>query len=331
MSDYLEQGEIYFFYRPKVNVERVQSLDDVQRLHVVLAPKDGAKIRLFLVGKKRLPEISRGKPKSTAREWMMNDLSGKPQEIGKALAPLEYDTKTRGEQEQGEAIPAGEGRYAIFERDGSSRLAYRLTSPDKPGKAQRELGILPQASYIISVRNPAVDVPGFPHAKPVFPKRLEEKFADKRWIDIDDPKLLDYEKAQLLLIGAHDDLGEEGIEITGSANLFKTLGLNEREWPTDALEGGKLAEPQMQAETLEPKRDRTKGGERGGQAARRTASAAGIAQALKGVEFPCDSQALLEQAKANDAPQEVVEVLQEIPSRKFETMADVQKAVGEVR
>ncbi|QTP58829.1 DUF2795 domain-containing protein [Billgrantia antri] len=331
MSDYLEQGEIYFFYRPKVNVERVQSLDDVQRLHVVLAPKDGAKIRLFLVGKKRLPEISRGKPKSTAREWMMNDLSGKPQEIGKALAPLEYDTKTRGEQEQGEAIPAGEGRYAIFERDGSSRLAYRLTSPDKPGKAQRELGILPQASYIISVRNPAVDVPGFPHAKPDFPKRLEEKFADKRWIDIDDPKLLDYEKAQLLLIGAHDDLGEEGIEITGSANLFKTLGLNEREWPTDALEGGKLAEPQMQAETLEPKRDRTKGGERGGQAARRTASAAGIAQALKGVEFPCDSQALLEQARANDAPQEVVEVLQEIPSREFETMADVQRAVGEVR
>ncbi|MCE8032212.1 DUF2795 domain-containing protein [Billgrantia tianxiuensis] len=331
MTDYVEQGEIYFFYRPKVNVEKVESLDDVQRLHVVLAPENGSRVRLFLVGKKRLPEIIKSKPKSTAREWMMNDLTGQPQEIGKALAPLEYATKTRGEQEQGEAIPAGEGRYVIFEREGSSRLAYRLTSPGKPGKAQRELGILPEGSYIISVRNPAIDVPGFPHSKPNFPKRLEEKFADKRWIDIDDPTLLDYEKAQLVLIGAHDDLGEEGIEITGTAHLFKTLGLNEREWPTEALEGGTLAEPQMQAETLAPKRDRTKGGERGGKAARKTASAAGIAQALRGMEFPCDSKALLEQAKANDAPREIVEVLGEFPDRKFETMADVQKTVGEVR
>lgn len=331
MTDYVEKGEIYFFYRPKVNVEKVQDLDDVQRLHVVLAPENRQTVRLFLVGKKRLPEILKGKPKSTAREWMMNDLTGKPKEIGKALAPLEYDTKTRGEQEQGEAIPAGEGRYVIFERDNSSRLAYRLTSPDKPGKAQRELGILPEGSYIISVRNPAIDVPGFPHSKPDFPKTLEEKFADKRWIDIDDPRLLDYEKAQLLLIGAHDDLAEEGIDITGQANLFKTLGLDEREWPTEALEAGKLAQPQMQAQTLAPKRDRTKGGERGGKAARKTASAAGIAQSLKGVEFPCDRQGLLKQAKANDAPREVIEVLNEFPERKFETMADVQKAVGEVR
>jgi hypothetical protein len=331
MANYVEKGEIYFFYRPKVNTEKVQSLDDVQRLHMVLAPEGQQTVRLFLVGKKRLPEIVKGKPKTTAREWMMNDLTGKPQEIGKALAPLEYETKTRGEQEQGEAIPAGEGRYTIFERDNSSRLAYRLTSPEKPGKAQRELGILPEGSYIISVRNPAIDVPGFPHSKPDFPKQLEEKFADKRWIDIDDAKLLDYEKAQLLLIGAHDDLREEGVEIAGKANLFKTLGLDEREWPTEALEGGKLAQPQMQAETLEPKHDRTKGGERGGKAARKTASAAGIAQALKGVEFPCGRKELLEQAKANDAVKEIVEVLNEFPSREFETMADVQKAVGEVR
>ncbi|MGQ4877255.1 DUF2795 domain-containing protein [Billgrantia sp. LNSP4103-1] len=331
MANYVEQGEIYFFYRPKVNAEKVESLDDVQRFHVVLAPDDRQTVRLFLVGKKRLPEIIEGKPKSTAREWMMNDLTGKPKEIGKALAPLEYATKTRGEQEQGEAIPAGEGRYAIFERDSSSRLAYRLTRPETPGKAQRELGILAEGSYIISVRNPAIDVPGFPDAKPSFPKELEKKFADKRWIDIDDARLLDYEKAQLLMIGAHDDLNEEGVEIGGKANLFKTLGLNEREWPTEALKSGKLAEPQMQAETLEPKRDRSKGGERGGKAARKTASAAGIAQALKGVEFPCGRKALLAQAKANDASNEIIDVLNEFPEREFETMADVQKAVGEIR
>jgi len=158
MATYVEKGDVYFFYRPKVNVEKMQGLGDVQRLHVVLAPDEEDAARLFVVGKKRMPKIIKSKPKSTAREWMMNDMTGKPKEIGKALAPLEYDTKTRGEQEQGEAIPVGEGRYVIFERDNSSRLAYRLSSPAKSGKAQEELGILAEASYVISVRNPAIDV-----------------------------------------------------------------------------------------------------------------------------------------------------------------------------
>ncbi|WP_228716819.1 DUF2795 domain-containing protein [Billgrantia pellis] len=331
MADYVEKGDIYFFYRPKVNVQKVASLDDIQRLYVVLVPDEGNDARLFLVGKKRMPEIVKGKPTSTAREWMMIDMTGKPKEIGESLAPLEYETKTRGEQEQGEAIPVGEGRYAIFERDDGSRLAYRLTSPAKPGQAQRELKILAEASYVISVRHPSLDVPGFPHAKPDYPKHLQDKFADKRWIDIDDSRLLDYENAQLLLIGAHDDLGEEEISISGKASLFKTLGLKRREWPTEALEGGRLAEPQMKPDTHEPRGDRSKGGERGGKAASDTASAAGIAQALKGVNFPCGKADLIKQATSNHAADEVIEALNEFPDRRYETMADIQKAVGEVR
>lgn len=331
MKAHVEKGDIYFFYRPRVNVEKIQSLDDIQRLHVVLAPDDETTARLFLVGKKRMPEIAKGKSKSTQREWMMNDMTGKLKDIGAALVPLEYETKTRGEQEQGEAIPVGEGRYAIFERDNSTRLAYRLSSPETPGKAQKELGILAEASFVISVRNPAIDVPGFPDSKPDYPKRLQDKFADKRWIDIDDGKLLDYESAQFLLIGAHDDLSEEGVKISGRANLFKTLGLKKREWPTEALEGGKLTEPQMQPEASEPEGDRSKGGERGGKAASNTASAAGIAKALKGTDFPCARSGLIKQAKANDAAREVIEVLNELSDKQYETMADVQKAVGEVR
>ncbi|MHB0777478.1 DUF2795 domain-containing protein [Halomonas sp. WWR20] len=332
MATYVEKGDIYFFYRPKVNVEKIRGLDDVQRLHMVLVPDDEKDTaRLFVVGKKRMPKIIKGKPQSTAREWMMNDMTGKPKEIGETLAPLEYETKTRGEQEQGEAIPVGEGRYAIFERHNSTRLAYRLSSPDKPGKAQQELAILAEASYIISVRNPAVDVPGFPDSKPNYPKRLQDKFADKRWIDIDDGQLLDYESAQFLLIGAHDALNEEDVTISGKPNLFKTLGLNKRDWPTQALEAGKLAQPQMKPEIHEPAGDRSKGGERGGKAARNTSSAAGVVHALKGVDFPCGKADLIKQAKANHAADEVMEVLDEFPRRQYETMADVQKAVGEVR
>ena len=74
MKDYVEKGDIYFFYRPKVNTPRVENIEDVQRLYLVLAPDDKDTARLFLVGKKRMPEISHGKPSSTAREWMMNDM-----------------------------------------------------------------------------------------------------------------------------------------------------------------------------------------------------------------------------------------------------------------
>lgn len=331
MTDYVEKGDIYFFYRPKVNAEKIQGRDDVQRLHLVLVSDAGDPARLFIVGKKQLPDIVEGQSKSTEREWMMNYLTGSLKAIGEALAPLEYETKTRGEQEQGEAIPVGEGRYAIYQRHNSTRLAYRLANPDKPGKAQDELGIRQEASYIISVRNPSVDVPGFPDSKPDYPKTLQNKFADKRWIDIDDPKLLNYEKAQLLLIGAHKDLSGEEINITGKADLFKTLGLKKRDWPTEALEQGKMADPEMKAEFAEPAGDRTKGGERGGKAATEAASSAGIAKALKGVDLPTDKSGLLKQAKSNKAANDIIDVLDDFPSREYKTMADVQKALGEVR
>ncbi|BBI62780.1 hypothetical protein HSBAA_40860 [Vreelandella sulfidaeris] len=57
MTDYVEKGDIYFFYRPKVNAQKVQNLDDVQRLHLVLVPDDDDTARLFLVGKSVCPRL----------------------------------------------------------------------------------------------------------------------------------------------------------------------------------------------------------------------------------------------------------------------------------
>ncbi|EKM61403.1 uncharacterized protein PHACADRAFT_180527 [Phanerochaete carnosa HHB-10118-sp] len=38
-SGTVERGHIYFFYRPKVEVEEVHSIDDVQRFHILLVPR----------------------------------------------------------------------------------------------------------------------------------------------------------------------------------------------------------------------------------------------------------------------------------------------------
>lgn len=36
-----ERGEIFFFYRPKVNKEEAHSADDVQRLYIIMRPESG--------------------------------------------------------------------------------------------------------------------------------------------------------------------------------------------------------------------------------------------------------------------------------------------------
>ena len=55
----LEQGDIFFFYRPKVRSEKVQSIEDVRRFFMVLAPESKDKkdlYRLFVIGKNHFPK-----------------------------------------------------------------------------------------------------------------------------------------------------------------------------------------------------------------------------------------------------------------------------------
>lgn len=327
----IEKGDLYFFYRTKMDVDTPENLDDIARLHLLLIPEDKSKGRMFVVGKKRLPEILKGKPGSETREWMMNVEVAKPGKLGEALGPIGYDTKTRGKRHEKGAVPAAEAGYVIFSRDSHTELAYQLKRPERRGKAQKELGILREASFVISAKNSDMKTPGFPDEKPDYPKKLKKLFAEERWIDVSDPKLLDYENAQFLLIGARDDLGSYDVKVPKPSNLFRTLELKEADWPTRALEKGSFAKEEPDVEADKPAKSRTKGGERGGKAAARSDSASGVATALKGIDLPQKRSGLVSYAKKNDASESVVDLLEDIPNRNFKTMADVQKAVGEVR
>lgn len=325
----IEKGDIYFFYRNKADIDRAKSLNDVQRLYMIIVPDDGDKGRMFVIGKKRMPKLSRSKPK--AREWMMNIMTDQPQNIGEELRPAEYETKTKGSRRLSEAFPAGEGRYALVEHDGHTEFAYRLVNPEKPRKPQKELELKPEASYVISVRNPDIHVKGFPEEQPGYPQSLMKLFAEKRWIDISQPELLDYENAQLVLVGARDRLDEMDLKIPGKPKLFKNLSLDKKEWPTEALFKGNFAETKESLSAREPTDDPSKGGRKGGKKAVSAPSAAGIAKALQGIDLPKKKGGLVDYAQDQGADKETVEVLKALPDRKFNTMADVQKALAEVR
>lgn len=365
-SKQIEHGDIFFFFRPKIEAtEEIKGLKDVQRFYMVISHEDSkAKhaYRLFLLGSKQLPEIVEGKSKSTERNWALNILTtSDPEDIKQEiLVPVKYSTETRGERTMPAASPAGEGKYSIVEHDNHTELAYILELPEVPGPAQREFEIKKEASYIISVKNPNFSVPGFAvfssARKPDYPKKILEKFGNKRWINVDDPQLLNYENTQLLLIGARKkDVEEElGIDINeeketlNSAELYKELKVkkspikpllqgkfpNRKELDFSVTDSKKLSKDEI------PGR---KGGKIGGKAAStKAASAAAITKLLNGIDLPKSKDGLVKYAekiklKAQhqaqmEVSQDVIDTIKELPgNRSYYTMADVTEALGEIR
>jgi hypothetical protein len=349
----VEHGDIFFFYRPKVGTEEVKDIENVQRFYMVTSPDNSKTNRIFLIGQKQLPEITEGRSSSEERNWALNiATSSDPEEIRKEFLPAEYETETRGTRRIGAAVPVGEGKYSIVEHEGHTELAYILEIPEVPGSSQREFEIKKEASYIISVKNPEIQVPGysaFLKRKPNYPISLKEKFGDRRWINADDPALLDYENTQLLLIGARkkdveEELGiniDEEKESARTAELFTELKLRKEQVPLQPLFKGKFPSKNevpfaQEINRLSEEEAPGRGGKIGGKiAASSSASAASIAKVLSGIEFPKNKEQLIDYAERNkdrvSEPDAVIETLRELHETRFESMADVEKALGEIR
>ena len=243
----LEEGDLFFFYRPKVGTEEVQSLDEVQRLYLVLAPRDREVYRRIVIGRKRVPGVA-----GHERNWAFVDrVAKRPEPIEEELERERYRTKTRGERVQPEARPAGEGVYAITTHGDHVHLAYELELPEEPGEPQQELGIEKSASYIVTVKNPETGSP--PQAglsreqKATFPDELMAMFRGRRFGELD-PRMLDHEGAELVMVGAKEDVREElGIELEtehetpDSAEVFRRLKLDRKEHPLEPLFEGDWA------------------------------------------------------------------------------------------
>lgn len=203
-SQMLEEGDIFFLYRPKVEEHEPQGLGDVQRFHVVMRPKGGGKLRLCVIGRKRLPAAEEHE-----RVWGFVDaVTESSQELESRLQEVEYETKTRGERHLPGVRPAGEGVYAVTREDNQMHLSYVLELPDEPGEVQKELKIAPEAAYALSVKNPEADQPrgaGLRSSeKADYPERLEREFRGRRF-ESEDLRQLDYEGAEFLLVGARSD------------------------------------------------------------------------------------------------------------------------------
>lgn len=202
-TEVIEKGDIFFLYRPEVEDEEPSGLGDVQRFHVVLRP-EGGRLRLLVVGRKRLPDVEEHE-----REWgFVDKVTGSAEEIEEELREAEYETKTRGERHLPAARPAGEGVYAVTLEDGRMHLIYSLELPERPKEVQQAFNIAPEAAFALSVKNPEA---GQPRAAGLsgdrqadYPKKLQEQFRGRRF-EREDVRLLDYEGAEFVLVGARRD------------------------------------------------------------------------------------------------------------------------------
>jgi len=197
----LEEGDIFFFFRPTVNEDDPEGLGDVQNFGFVLRA-DGARIvRSMLVGRKRMPDTEKHE-----RHWGMIDVVAKSaKDIEPGFRETHEDTKTRGEQVTPAARPAGEGRYAISLQDGQMHLSYALELPERRGDVQKTFKIPREGSYAISVKNPEKGSPEYAglreEDKAEYPSDLQKEFRERRF-DREDLELLNYEGAEFVLVGA---------------------------------------------------------------------------------------------------------------------------------
>jgi len=214
-GEVLEHGHIYFFYKPKVEVENPSSIDDVARLHILLKPSSGQS-RLIIVGRKYLPDPESHRQPIWAFVKQLADDAG---DLSSYLEKSSYETKTRGTRHVGEDRLIGVGPYCLVYHEGekvsdrSSYLAYVLEAPAEIGEVQTEFNLAHEGSFGLSVRNPKTPAPrqaGL--STPAdFPDDLIDAFEGRRWNPILDLRYLNTENSELLLVTHKKEIqgGEE--------------------------------------------------------------------------------------------------------------------------
>src|SRR5687767_4108208 len=127
----LQKGNIYFFYRPKVNQKEA-----AQRFFFVLQPQNQNKFQLLIVGKKQLP--------STEKDnyfLFLEAIKNNKEDLLSSLNEKHYSTKTRGEQTLPVSRCLGAGKFLLANHHNHTHFIYQLTNPTKIKKIQQEFNL----------------------------------------------------------------------------------------------------------------------------------------------------------------------------------------------
>ncbi|KIY02873.1 uncharacterized protein Z520_01338 [Fonsecaea multimorphosa CBS 102226] len=217
-SSILEKGVIYFFFRARVNVDHPEDVKDVARSYMVMRPipldaklgdgpiGDQGNCRLLALPKKVLPKSGRDRFVTFVEKCKTSFAELKET----FLAGSEYETKTAGTRHTPPVTPLAEGVYAITSTGRESHLAYIVNIPAEIGEMQKDFGLKQRGSFVTSVKNPEQPPLGNQNVPqgPEYPQEIIDEFRGLRWKPLE-PKYLEYDNAQFLMIGEDYDKATE--------------------------------------------------------------------------------------------------------------------------
>ncbi|EXJ59983.1 hypothetical protein A1O7_04131 [Cladophialophora yegresii CBS 114405] len=209
-STILEKGIIYFFFRPRVNVDDPQDVNDVARSFLVMRPipldaklgdgpiGDEQNCRLLALPKKVLPQSGKDRFITFVEKYKTSFAELKET----FLTGSEYQTKTQGTKHTAPVTPLAEGIYAVTSTGRESHLAYIINIPSEVGEVQKDFGLKQRGSFVVSVKNPEQPPTGQQSVPsgPEYPPEIVDEFRGLRWKPLE-PKYLNYDHAQFLMIG----------------------------------------------------------------------------------------------------------------------------------
>ena len=217
-TEVLEQGSISFLYRPRVEEQEPDELEDVQRLLLLLAPAGSSFERLIAVGRKHLPRSAR-----RDRFWGFVDLVLTPYDMHAALSAQVYGTKTRGLRHLPAARAFAEGSYELETHGPHSHFRWTLARFAFDDPVAAEIPLEDNADYILTIANPDPSVWGLVEPPDLqttlfddlelhvtvptpFPPSLQQRFDGRKFAQLDTTEWLDHPGAELVFVGA----GEPG-------------------------------------------------------------------------------------------------------------------------
>jgi hypothetical protein len=60
-------------------------------------------------------------------------------------------------------------------------------------------------------------------------------------------------------------------------------------------------------------------------------SPAKVEKSIKGIKFPASKQDLVQQAESNNANDDVLNILENVPDKQFNSPVDISKAIGKMK
>ncbi|CAK0739160.1 hypothetical protein CVIRNUC_001142 [Coccomyxa viridis] len=225
----IEEGKIFFFYRPRKGLPETHDMEKIQRFFIVLMPLSrAAPARLIVVGKKRLP--------AEGQCFWAAVLAAAPamDDVLAGLGPKENKGSPAGLIQP--ACLVGEGIYVLHDAGRSVDMLYELEVPEHPQETQEQLGIYKTGAYAIQIKNPYKSSPsglGLSN-RPDYPPVLQEAFGWSpggcNWMPPRNPALLDYVHTQFVLIGPEHGIArkrkslKELLDDTSSLSRDVTFG-----------------------------------------------------------------------------------------------------------